>query len=87
MKEWQTSAAPRVLIADDQTDVLEALRLLLKGEGYQPLLVFGETNSELPSMVNVAPLPAWPQLPPLSERYRPWAGMVAPGRRSREIVN
>ncbi len=35
MKEWQTSAAPRVLIADDQTDVLEALRLLLKGEGYQ----------------------------------------------------
>jgi DNA-binding NtrC family response regulator len=27
--------APRVLIADDQRDVLEALRLLLKGEGYQ----------------------------------------------------
>lgn len=26
---------PRVLIADDQLDVLEALRLLLKGEGYQ----------------------------------------------------
>jgi DNA-binding NtrC family response regulator len=26
---------PRVLIADDQTDVLEALRLLLKAEGYQ----------------------------------------------------
>jgi DNA-binding NtrC family response regulator len=26
---------PRVLIADDQRDVLEALRLLLKGEGYQ----------------------------------------------------
>src|SRR5271165_7528125 len=25
----------RVLIADDQPDVLEALRLLLKGEGYQ----------------------------------------------------
>ena len=24
----------RVLIADDQPDVLEALRLLLKGEGY-----------------------------------------------------
>jgi len=34
MKEWQTSAAPRILIADDQADVLEALRLLLKGEGY-----------------------------------------------------
>ncbi|HLJ45184.1 MAG TPA: sigma-54 dependent transcriptional regulator [Bryobacteraceae bacterium] len=30
----KTSAA-RVLIADDQPDVLEALRLLLKGEGYQ----------------------------------------------------
>jgi len=28
------SAAPRILIADDQADVVEALRLLLKGEGY-----------------------------------------------------
>src|SRR5918912_2319608 len=28
-------AAPRVLIADDQPDVLEALRLLLKAEGYK----------------------------------------------------
>lgn len=28
-------AIPRILIADDQTDVLEALRLLLKGEQYQ----------------------------------------------------
>ena len=28
------SADPRVLIADDQTDVLEALRLLLKAEGF-----------------------------------------------------
>src|ERR1051326_6700863 len=28
-------ASPRILIADDQADVLEALRLLLKGEGYQ----------------------------------------------------
>ncbi len=27
--------APRVLVADDQPDVLEALRLLLKAEGYQ----------------------------------------------------
>ena len=26
---------PRVLIADDQPDVLEALRLLLKAEGFQ----------------------------------------------------
>jgi len=30
-----TSSHPRVLVADDQRDVLEALRLLLKGEGYQ----------------------------------------------------
>jgi DNA-binding NtrC family response regulator len=29
------SSTPRILIADDQADVLEALRLLLKGEGYQ----------------------------------------------------
>ncbi len=28
-------SAPRVLVADDQVDVLEALRLLLKSEGYQ----------------------------------------------------
>src|SRR5437667_4212476 len=26
---------PRILIADDQRDVLEALKLLLKGEGYE----------------------------------------------------
>ena len=26
---------PRVLVADDQPDVLEALRLLLKGEGFE----------------------------------------------------
>jgi DNA-binding NtrC family response regulator len=30
-----TTQAPRILIADDQRDVLEALRLLAKGEGYQ----------------------------------------------------
>ncbi len=29
------SSAPRVLVADDQADVLESLRLLLKGEGYR----------------------------------------------------
>src|SRR4051812_27353055 len=29
-----TTAPPRVLVADDQRDVLEALRQLLKGEGY-----------------------------------------------------
>src|SRR5437762_248686 len=31
MKDLST---PRILIADDQQDVLESLRLLLKGEGY-----------------------------------------------------
>ena len=30
-----TAQAPRTLIADDQPDVLAALRLLLKGAGYQ----------------------------------------------------
>lgn len=30
----QTRQAPRLLIADDQTDVVEALRFLLKAEGY-----------------------------------------------------
>lgn len=30
-----SGTAPRVLVADDQPDVLEALRLLLKGEAYQ----------------------------------------------------
>src|SRR5882757_5527887 len=30
-----TATPPRILIADDQPDIIEALRLLLKGEGYQ----------------------------------------------------
>jgi DNA-binding NtrC family response regulator len=30
-----TAPPPRVLIADDQSDIIEAIRLLLKGEGYQ----------------------------------------------------
>ncbi len=33
------SQKPRVLVADDQSDVLEALRLLLKGEDYETLAV------------------------------------------------
>ena len=33
------STVPRALIADDQPEVLEALRLLLKGEGFQPFTV------------------------------------------------
>ncbi|HZT33758.1 MAG TPA: sigma-54 dependent transcriptional regulator [Bryobacteraceae bacterium] len=31
----KSSDVPRILIADDQPDVLEALRFLIKGEGYQ----------------------------------------------------
>jgi DNA-binding NtrC family response regulator len=31
----QNSSIPKILIADDQQDVLEALRLLLKGEGWK----------------------------------------------------
>jgi sigma-B regulation protein RsbU (phosphoserine phosphatase) len=34
-KKDETSATGRILIADDQPDVVEALRLLLKGEGYE----------------------------------------------------
>jgi DNA-binding NtrC family response regulator len=40
---------PRVLIADDQPDVLEALRLLLKGEGFAV-----ETVSSPPAMIRAA---------------------------------
>ena len=29
-----TGSKPRILVADDQSDVLAALRLLMKGEGY-----------------------------------------------------
>src|SRR5438552_16359653 len=38
-KETWRSTAPRALIADDQTEVLEALRLLLKSQGYQAEIV------------------------------------------------
>jgi len=31
----RNDSAPRILVADDQADVLEAMRLLLKAEGYQ----------------------------------------------------
>ena len=33
--DGQTMQPPRILIADDQQDVLDALRLLLKGHGYE----------------------------------------------------
>jgi sigma-B regulation protein RsbU (phosphoserine phosphatase) len=35
LRQWRPLAEPRALIADDQPDVLAALRLLLKSEGYQ----------------------------------------------------
>ncbi len=47
-----TGTQPRVLIADDQPDVLEALRLLLKGHGYvteavsSPAALFEAINSK-----------------------------------------
>ena len=34
MPTASTAGSPHVLVADDQPDVREALRLLLKGEGY-----------------------------------------------------
>ena len=34
VKPTEAASADRVLVADDQRDVLEALRLLLKGEGF-----------------------------------------------------
>ena len=37
------SRTPNILIADDQTDVLEALRFLVKGEGYQAETVTSPT--------------------------------------------
>ena len=38
-----SQARPRILVADDQPDILEALRLLLKGEGYDVFLVLEAT--------------------------------------------
>ena len=35
----ETAPPARVLVADDQPDVLEALRWLLTGEGYDPVFV------------------------------------------------
>src|SRR5437762_1115900 len=39
MEDNLEKGVPRALIADDQSDVLEALQMLLKGEGYQTELV------------------------------------------------
>jgi two-component system response regulator HydG len=35
------SAAPRVLLVDDETGILESLRILLKGEGFHPVVALG----------------------------------------------
>lgn len=39
------SSTPRILIADDQADVREALRLMFKGEGYQTEVVNSPTRA------------------------------------------
>jgi hypothetical protein len=41
----------KTLIFTSYVEVLKVANTYLKSEGYQPLLVFGETNSELPAMV------------------------------------
>jgi DNA-binding NtrC family response regulator len=46
--EHRESNLTRILVADDQSDVLEALRLLLKGEGYQT------ESAESPSRIMAA---------------------------------
>ncbi len=38
MRSRSTSTSPNILIADDQSAVREALRLLLKNDGYQTTL-------------------------------------------------
>lgn len=50
-------AAPRILLADDQPDVRESLRLLLKAEGFRveavatPQAVLGAVEAALPDVV------------------------------------
>jgi hypothetical protein len=41
----------KTLIFTSYVEVLRTLNVFLKQQGYQPLLVFGETNAELPAMV------------------------------------
>ena len=47
---------PRILIADDQSDVLEALRLMLKGRGFE--IVTARSVSEILSAVETRALDA-----------------------------
>ncbi|MFC1605111.1 response regulator, partial [Planctomycetota bacterium] len=47
MAKPDLSSLPRILIGDDQPDVLKALRLLLKPEGYRI-----ETVSSVPDIIN-----------------------------------
>ena len=41
MNALSASSAPSVLIIDDESGILESLRILLKGEGFRPLIALG----------------------------------------------
>ena len=47
---------PRIFVADDQRDVVESLRLLLKGEGYAAD-TFANPESLVPRCANARPTP------------------------------
>src|SRR2546422_9018277 len=76
--------APQVLIADDQRDVLESLRLLLKGEGYQieavtsPAAVFTAVEGGGLSLFGLGPHPT-PGRHPRGEGGEPPGPPPAPG--------
>jgi CheY-like chemotaxis protein len=67
---YMDKSAPRILIADDQPDVREALRLLLKGEGYQT-----ETASSpagiLTAATRLRAKKAWMFFP----EFKPWIAL------------
>lgn len=41
MSTTTNTAPPRILIVDDETGILESLRILLKGEGFHPVVALG----------------------------------------------
>ena len=41
MTAAETMAPPRVLVVDDESGMLETLRILLKGEGFAPIVAQG----------------------------------------------
>ena len=69
-------STPRILIVDDQPDVLEALRLLLKGEGYR----IDTAHSPGRAMGLLEKRSSWPALRANArdfvERERTWRGSV-----------